>query len=75
LATPRTRRCGDPFAAEDVPRKLRPTSDVPDTWLSEVSPLAERILTRLCAADRRVRPRANLPFGSSVVLVGTKPLS
>jgi SAM-dependent methyltransferase len=61
------------FAAERAARKLRPKSDVPDTSLPEVSPLAERILTGLCAADRRFLGHGNLPFGSSVVVAATKP--
>lgn len=62
------------FAAERLLRKLRKPADAPDTTLPTVSPALERVLMGLCRWDQRILRRRNLPFGSSVVLVGTKPL-
>lgn len=62
------------FAAERAVRKLRKPADEPDTSLPTVSPFIEKVLMGLCRADQRVLRRRNLPFGSSVVLVGTKPI-
>lgn len=61
------------FTAERVLRKLKPAKDEPDTSLPEVSGPVEKVLMGLCRADRRMLRRRDLPFGSSVVLVGTKP--
>ncbi|MFL6156078.1 MAG: class I SAM-dependent methyltransferase, partial [Marmoricola sp.] len=59
---------------ERAVRKLRKPADEPDTSLPTVSPFIEKVLMGLCRADQRVLRRRNLPFGSSVVLVGTKPI-
>ncbi len=61
------------FAVERILRKLRSGSTEPDTSLPQVSAPLERLLMRLCRWDARVLRRRDLPFGSSVVLVGTKP--
>jgi SAM-dependent methyltransferase len=61
------------FAAERLVRKMRPAKDEPDTSLPSVAGLVERLLLGLCRWDERVLRRRNLPFGSSVVLVATKP--
>jgi SAM-dependent methyltransferase len=62
------------FAAERMLRKVRRPAQ-PDTTLPTVSPLVEKALMGLCRWDQRVLRRRDLPFGSSVVLAGTKPLS
>lgn len=41
--------------------------------LPSVSPPVERTLMSLCRLDEKLLARRNLPFGSSVVLVGIKP--
>lgn len=61
------------FTAERLVRKVRREPDGPDTALPQVSPAVERVLMGLCNADKRVLRRRNLPFGSSVVAVATKP--
>jgi hypothetical protein len=61
------------FAVERAVRRLRPAKGEPDTSLPEVSPFVERTLLGLCRLDRRVLSRRSLPFGSSVVAVGTRP--
>ena len=63
------------FAAERMVRKLRRAGAEPDTTLPTVAPVLERVLMGLCRWDIRVLRRRNLPFGSSVVLIGTKPVS
>lgn len=62
------------FAAERLLRRLRKPSDEPDTTLPTVPRALERVLMGLCRWDQRMLRRHNLPFGSSVVLAGTKPL-
>lgn len=62
------------FAAERTVRKMRGPTGHPDTTLPEVSPVVERLLLGLCDLDRRILTRRDLPFGSSVVAVGIKPL-
>lgn len=61
------------FAVERLARKLRPARAEPDTSLPEVSAPAERVLMGLCAADRWLLRRHDLPFGSSVVVAARKP--
>jgi len=61
------------FSAERVLRKLRKPAAEPDTSLPEVAPAVEKVLMGLCRWDQRVLRRRDLPFGSSVVLVATKP--
>ena len=56
------------FAAERLLRR-RPQAQ----RLPAVSPLADRVLRGLCAAEARVLPRVDLPFGSSVLLAAVKP--
>ncbi|MET0931836.1 MAG: class I SAM-dependent methyltransferase [Aeromicrobium sp.] len=59
---------------ETVRRKDQATpADVVD--LPSVSPGLSSFLLRLCRLDSRVLRRTNLPFGSSVVLAASKPLS
>ena len=60
------------FVAERLGRRLRPAG-APDTSLPEISPWIERILMGLCRLEQRALARRDLPFGSSVVLVATKP--
>ena len=59
------------FAAERLLRRVRrrPATD----RLPAVSPRAERVLRRLCAAEARLLPRRDLPFGSSVLAAAIKP--
>jgi SAM-dependent methyltransferase len=40
--------------------------------LPDVGPTVERLLSGLSSIDRRLLPRRNLPFGSSVVIAATK---
>jgi SAM-dependent methyltransferase len=61
------------FTAERLLRKVRPATEGPDTELPEVSRFAERVLLGLCRWDERRLRRGDLPFGSSVVAVATKP--
>lgn len=63
------------FAAERLLRKLRRPAAEPDTTLPEVSPVVDRLLMGLCRRDERILRGHDLPFGSSVVLVATKPQS
>ncbi|MBA2952525.1 methyltransferase domain-containing protein [Nocardioides sp. MAH-18] len=57
----RSRMRSDPPPAEDgVPR------------LPDIGPGAERLLMAATGLDRRLLPRCNLPFGSSVVVVARK---
>ena len=56
------------FAAERVLRR-RPRAQ----RLPTVSPVADRLLRGLCAAEAKVLPRVDLPFGSSVLVAATKP--
>jgi SAM-dependent methyltransferase len=58
------------FAAERLVRRLRGPS--PDR-LPRVSPATDRVLRRLCAAEARLLPRRDLPFGSSVLVAAVKP--
>jgi SAM-dependent methyltransferase len=69
------------FAAERVYRRLRERAagrhpgleagEVPP--LPQVSPLLHRVLVGLCGIDERLLRRRDLPFGSSVLVVATKP--
>ncbi len=61
------------FAAERVLRKVRKAGPEPDTSLPVVAAPVERMLMALCRWDQRMLRKRDLPFGSSVVLVGTKP--
>ena len=56
------------FAAERLLRR-RPQAQ----RLPTVSPVADRVLRGLCAAEARVLPRVDLPFGSSVLVAAVKP--
>lgn len=55
--------------------RRRPRSAAPGEApsLPEVGPLLERVLLGATEVDRRLLPRRDLPFGSSVLLVGRKP--
>jgi hypothetical protein len=69
------------FAAERVGRRLRERvtrhgaelgpGGVPP--LPKVSPRIQRLLIGLCALDRRLLARHDLPVGSSVLVAATKP--
>jgi SAM-dependent methyltransferase len=61
------------FSVERIARRLRPRAVSSGTTLPEVPPLLDRLLMSLCAADRRILERRNLPFGSSVVVAASKP--
>jgi SAM-dependent methyltransferase len=61
------------FAAERLVRKLRKPSGALDKTLPEPTRTVECLLLGLCELDRRILKRRNLPFGSSVVVVATKP--
>lgn len=61
------------FTAERLARKVRKEPAEPDTGLPQISATAERILLGLCTVDGRILRKRNLPFGSSVVAVATKP--
>lgn len=60
------------FAAERAYRRLRPPGPAEGT-LPAVSPALERLLLGLSAAEARVLPYRDLPFGSSLVLAADKP--
>lgn len=61
------------FVAERLARRLRRSHGVDDGSLPTVSPLAERILMALSAADvRALRRGLSLPFGSSVLVAAVK---
>jgi SAM-dependent methyltransferase len=66
------------FAAERLGRRMlrsfRPrTSGVQDVApLPEVSPVLDRLLTRLGRVDERLLRKRDLPFGSSVLVAATK---
>lgn len=61
------------FAAERVSRRWRRLEGAATIEPPAVSPFQDRVLTALCRLDERVLRRGNLPFGSSVVAVATKP--
>lgn len=61
------------FAAQRLLKRVQRTNRLPDTALPEVSPTIEKLLLGLCRADQRLLRRRNLPFGSSVVAVATRP--
>jgi SAM-dependent methyltransferase len=64
------------FVAERAARRLaQKTGRTPPSGLAPVSPRLEGLLLRLCDVDRRALGRWNLPFGSSVFLAASKPLS
>ncbi|CAN5398330.1 class I SAM-dependent methyltransferase [soil metagenome] len=59
------------FAAERVSRRIRRLS-VDNDHLPEVNPVVERLLLGLSAAEARLLPHRDLPFGSSVFLAADK---
>ena len=59
------------FAGLRLRDRLR--SAPPDDRLPSVPPALDRVLRGLSAAEARVLPRWDLPFGSSVLLAATKP--
>jgi len=61
------------FAAERVSRRWRHLDPEDVTRPPQVSRLQERILMRLCRLDQRVLRDRDLPFGSSVLAIATKP--
>ncbi len=61
------------FAAERISRRWRHLDAEEATKPPEVSPLQERILMGLCRLDAKVLGRGDLPFGSSVLAIATKP--
>lgn len=61
------------FAAERVSRRWRKLEGDATTKPPTVSPFQDRVLMRLCRGDEAVLKRGNLPFGSSVVAIATKP--
>ena len=61
------------FAAERVSRRLRRPGPA-KTTLPRVSPAVERVLLGLCAAEARVLPDRDLPWGSSVLLAAHAPV-
>jgi SAM-dependent methyltransferase len=61
------------FAAERLSRRFRGLEGRHTIEPPHVSPLQEKLFMALCAADNRYLSRGNLPFGSSVVAVATKP--
>lgn len=60
------------FAAERLARRLRRASPEGAQTLPSVSSTTDRALMRLCALDRRLLRRVDLPFGSSVVVAATR---
>jgi SAM-dependent methyltransferase len=70
------------FALDRLASRLRHAGRAGDTGpqgepatptLPQVSPAAERVLMGLSRIDQELLRRANLPFGSSVIVVATKP--
>lgn len=61
------------FAAERISRHWRRLEGPATTEPPPVSPLQDRVLMGLCHVDERVLRHGNLPFGSSVVALATKP--
>jgi SAM-dependent methyltransferase len=68
------------FAAERLARRARdrvwrrrPGAPADIVSLPEVSPLLERVLIGLTALDRTLLGSHDLPFGSSVLVAGSKP--
>ena len=67
------------FAVQRLLTRLTERGETPQLAPGEVPPLpsvprvVESVLMGLCGLDRRVLARRDLPFGSSVVLVGRKP--
>lgn len=59
------------FAAERVSRRVRRLG-VDNDHLPQVNPAVERLLLALSAAEARVLPHQDLPFGSSVFLAADK---
>lgn len=62
------------FAAERLLRRARRGGSPAEHRLPQVSPVMDRILTGLSAAEARALRRHDLPFGSSVFLVAEKPV-
>jgi hypothetical protein len=58
-------------ARHRLARRTHRPVDVVD--VPEVGPGLERVLLGLCALDRRMLARRDLPFGSSVFLAAVKP--
>ena len=61
------------FAAERISRRWRRLEGPATTEPPTVSTVQERVLLGLCRLDERVLRHRDLPFGSSVVAVATKP--
>jgi hypothetical protein len=68
------------FAAERLLRRLlvgagRTSVSGPNDVVAvpDLPPVVERALSTLAKADEKLLTRANLPFGSSVLLAATKP--
>lgn len=61
------------FAAERLLRRAKGKRAQKQDHLPKISPTAEKILLGLCKREQRQLAKRDLPFGSSVVLVGTKP--
>lgn len=61
------------FAAERAGRRVRSSRGGGSTGLPRVSPVLDRVLTGLSAAEARALHRVDLPFGSSVFLAAEKP--
>jgi SAM-dependent methyltransferase len=62
------------FAAERISRRWRGLQGSATTEPPAVSALQDRVLMALCGLDERVLRHGNLPFGSSLVAVATKPM-
>jgi SAM-dependent methyltransferase len=62
------------FAAERISRRWRRLQGSATTEPPAVSALQDRVLMALCGLDERVLRHGNLPFGSSLVAVATKPM-
>ena len=60
------------FAAERVLRRVRRSAPADHNTLPSVSASTEQLLMRMCTVDRWALRRANLPFGSSIMLAAVK---
>jgi SAM-dependent methyltransferase len=60
------------FAAERILRRVRRGSEPSAGRLPEVSPVMDKVLTRLSRAEQHVIRRHDVPFGSSVLIAAVK---
>ena len=61
------------FVAERARRRVSSPAAGSDTRLPALSARADKVLMGLSGLDRRLLPKRNLPFGSSIFLAAVKP--